>query len=93
METKDGGHCKANVECKDGYKKELPEDDKNWKQCRVGGENKFNDPQIGDFSITFTEKDGAGQGEGLTTPILKLKVRSIKSMMLAHLCLRMAWLT
>jgi len=73
METKDGGHCKANVECRDGYKKELPEDDKNWKQCKVGGENKFNDPQIGDFSITFTEKDGAGQGEGLTTPILKLK--------------------
>lgn len=79
METKDGGHCKGGVECQGGYNHELKEDDKGWKNCRVGGENKFSDEKIGDFSITFKERDGKNQGEGLTTPILKLKVRSIIS--------------
>ncbi|OAK95454.1 hypothetical protein IQ06DRAFT_320233 [Phaeosphaeriaceae sp. SRC1lsM3a] len=73
METKDGGHCKGGVECQGGYNHELKEDDKGWKNCRVGGENKFSDEKIGDFSITFKERDGKNQGEGLTTPILKLK--------------------
>lgn len=39
----------------------------------LGGRQYFTDPRIGDFSITFTERDGKGQGEGLTTPILQLK--------------------
>ncbi|KAF2679415.1 hypothetical protein K458DRAFT_314286, partial [Lentithecium fluviatile CBS 122367] len=37
----------------------------------VGGRQYFSDPRVGDFSITFTGKDTAG--EGLTKPILQLK--------------------
>ena len=40
--------------------------------CNSGGRQFFTDPRIGDFSITFAERDGAGQGEGLTTPNLQL---------------------
>ena len=36
-----------------------------------GGRQFFTDPRIGDFSITFTERDG--EGEGLTHPVLQLK--------------------
>lgn len=38
--------------------------------CYVGGRQYFTDPRIGDFSITFSQKDG--EGEGLTNPILQL---------------------
>jgi hypothetical protein len=68
MQTKDGGDCKASVTCDDGQK-----DYNAWNVCYVGGRQYFNDPRIGDFSITFAEKDGAGQGQGLTTPILQVK--------------------
>jgi hypothetical protein len=44
-----------------------------WNVCYVGGRQFFTDPRIGEFSITFTERDGKGQGEGLTTPILQMK--------------------
>ncbi|KAF2029854.1 hypothetical protein EK21DRAFT_112529 [Setomelanomma holmii] len=43
-----------------------------WNVCYVGGRPYLTDPRIGDFSITFKECDGSGQGEGLTTPILQL---------------------
>jgi hypothetical protein len=43
-----------------------------WNACYVGGRQYFNDPRIGDFSITFASKDGI-LGEGLTNPILQLK--------------------
>lgn len=72
METKDGANCKATVDC-DGDKKEYNPDGATWNVCFVGGRQYFTDPRIGEFSITFTEKDGKGQGEGLTTPILQLK--------------------
>ena len=39
--------------------------------CYLGGRQFFNDPRIGDFSITFTTRDG--EGEGLTGPVLQLK--------------------
>lgn len=38
---------------------------------QLGGRQLFTDPRIGDFSITFTKKDG--EGEGLTNPVLQLK--------------------
>ncbi|CAO2652646.1 Nn.00g009290.m01.CDS01 [Neocucurbitaria sp. VM-36] len=72
METKDGANCKASVTCDDGTKEYNP-DGATWNVCYVGGRQYFTDPRIGDFSITFTEKDGEGQGEGLTTPNLQLK--------------------
>lgn len=68
METKDGGNCKVAVECDDG-KKEYND----WNVCYVGGRQFFTDPRIGDFSVTFSEKDGESQGEGLTTPIIQVK--------------------
>jgi hypothetical protein len=72
METNNGAGCKAVVECDDGKKEYNPEG-AGWNACFVGGRQYFNDPRIGDFSITFAEKDGAGQGQGLTTPILQVK--------------------
>jgi hypothetical protein len=38
--------------------------------CYVGGRQYFNDPRVGDFSITFSTKDQGG--EGLTGPIIQL---------------------
>ncbi|KAF1913268.1 hypothetical protein BDU57DRAFT_541919 [Ampelomyces quisqualis] len=73
METKDGGHCKATVECHEGGRLEYNPKGEGWNVCFVGGRQYFNDPRIGDFSITFTEKDGHNQGEGLTTPVLQVK--------------------
>ena len=75
MTTKDGGNCYAEVECDDG-KRAYNEDEKGWNVCYVGGRQYFNDPRIGEFSITFTEKDGEEEGEGLTTPVLQLKVKN-----------------
>lgn len=72
METKDGSNCKASVTCDDGTKDYFP-DGAGWNVCFVGGRQYFTDPRIGDFSITFQERDGAGQGEGLTTPNLQVK--------------------
>jgi len=72
METKDGANCKATVECDDG-KKEYNVGGAGWNVCYVGGRQFFTDPRIGEFSITFSEKDGEMQGEGLTTPILQVK--------------------
>jgi hypothetical protein len=68
METKDGGNCKVFVTCDDGEKAY-----NDWNVCYVGGRQYFTDPRIGDFSVTFAEKDGRGQGEGLTTPVLQVK--------------------
>ncbi|KAK7182394.1 uncharacterized protein CC84DRAFT_1128323 [Paraphaeosphaeria sporulosa] len=71
MSTHDGGECYASVECDEdnGGKKEY----KNFPNCRVGGHSRFEDDRIGPFSIEFSERDGEGQGEGLTTPNLRLK--------------------
>lgn len=41
-----------------------------WNVCYVGGRQFFSDPRIGDFSITFTTRDG--EGEGLTGPVIQL---------------------
>jgi hypothetical protein len=68
MQTKDGGNCKLSVTCNDGEKQY-----NDWNVCYVGGRQYFNDPRIGEFSLTFAEKNGQGQGEGLTTPILQVK--------------------
>jgi hypothetical protein len=40
--------------------------------CYQHGRQYFTDPRIGDFSITFNERDGL-DGEGLTGPLLQLK--------------------
>ncbi|KAF2681924.1 hypothetical protein K458DRAFT_342944 [Lentithecium fluviatile CBS 122367] len=70
METTDGAKCWAVVECNDG-RKEYNNDHASWNVCYQGGRQYFHDDRIGDFSITFTEKDR--EGEGLTTPILQVK--------------------
>jgi hypothetical protein len=70
METEGGGNCWVIVECQDGGKKEYFNGKKGWNVCYVGGEQFLNDPRIGDFSVTFSKKDGDGQG--LTNPIIKL---------------------
>ncbi|EAT77200.2 hypothetical protein SNOG_15535 [Parastagonospora nodorum SN15] len=72
METNNGANCKATVECNDGVREYNPAG-AGWNVCFVGGRQYFNDPRIGDFSITFAEKNGKGQGQGLTTPILQVK--------------------
>ncbi|PVI00356.1 hypothetical protein DM02DRAFT_708646 [Periconia macrospinosa] len=72
MTTKDGGNCAAEVQCDNGIKK-YNAGGKAWSACYVGGESKFNDDRIGEFSIKFAKKDGREEGEGLTTPVLKLK--------------------
>jgi hypothetical protein len=43
-----------------------------WNVCYKGGRQYFNDPRIGDFSVTFTEIDGV-DGQGLTGPVLQVK--------------------
>ncbi|OAK94273.1 hypothetical protein IQ06DRAFT_363700 [Phaeosphaeriaceae sp. SRC1lsM3a] len=63
METRDGGHCYATVECKEGGKMEYTKFD----YCKVGGTNEFEDPRIGKFIIGFRTRDGY-EGEGLTEP-------------------------
>ncbi|PGH11608.1 hypothetical protein AJ79_04748 [Helicocarpus griseus UAMH5409] len=68
METKDGGNCVVKVKCKDSGEKEY----KKWNVCFVGGRQYFKDPRIGEFSVTFTKKDG-DEGEGLTNPLLQVK--------------------
>ncbi|KAH7085552.1 hypothetical protein BKA63DRAFT_548669 [Paraphoma chrysanthemicola] len=69
METKDGANCWAQVACNDGVK-EYNVGKAGWNVCYIGGRQFFNDPRIGDFSITFTNKDK--EGEGLTGPLLQL---------------------
>ncbi|KAH7072737.1 hypothetical protein BKA63DRAFT_534445 [Paraphoma chrysanthemicola] len=72
METHNGANCKATVTCDDGVK-EYNAAGVAWNVCYIGGRQFFTDPRIGEFSITFTEKDGESQGQGLTTPILQVK--------------------
>ncbi|KAK3055951.1 hypothetical protein LTR09_003185 [Extremus antarcticus] len=67
METMDGGNCKVSVECNDGIKNEYND----WNVYYVGGRQYFTDDRIGPFSVTFSQKDGGG--EGLTNPILQLE--------------------
>jgi hypothetical protein len=71
METRDGLNCYSSVTCNDG-KKEYNAGHNTWNVCYKGGRQYFNDPRIGDFSITFTDTNGVS-GEGLTKPILQLK--------------------
>ncbi|PGH05481.1 hypothetical protein AJ79_06788 [Helicocarpus griseus UAMH5409] len=68
METKDGGNCIVKVKCKDSAEKTYDK----WNVCYVGGRQYFTDPRIGEFSVTFTKKDGH-EGEGLTEPLLRVK--------------------
>ncbi|KAK0747220.1 hypothetical protein B0T21DRAFT_278685 [Apiosordaria backusii] len=74
METRDGGHCYATVECNKNYggKIEYNAGKAGWNVCFVGGRQYFTDPRIGDFSITFTKKDG-DEGQGLTNPVVQLQ--------------------
>ncbi|OAL05990.1 hypothetical protein IQ06DRAFT_313192 [Phaeosphaeriaceae sp. SRC1lsM3a] len=71
METKNGANCYVSVQCNDG-KREYNAGGATWNVCYLGGRQYFNDPRIGDFSVTFTEKDGI-DGEGLTGPVLQVK--------------------
>jgi hypothetical protein len=71
METTDGANCYASVTCDDGTR-EYNAGKAGWNVCYVGGRQFFSDPRIGEFSITFTQKDGES-AEGLTNPVLQLK--------------------
>ncbi|KAF2281228.1 uncharacterized protein EI97DRAFT_463594 [Westerdykella ornata] len=71
METIDGANCYAQVICNDGVK-EYNEGKVFWSACYVGGRQFFNDPRIGEFSITFTS-GGRERMDGLIDPILQLK--------------------
>ncbi|KAF2828923.1 hypothetical protein CC86DRAFT_287247, partial [Ophiobolus disseminans] len=70
METTDGLNCYASVTCNDG-KKEYNAGKETWNVCYQGGRQYFTDSRIGEFSITFREKDSSGQG--LTGPVLQVK--------------------
>lgn len=70
MRTQDGHSCYASVNCQEGGNIEYYAG-ADWSVCYVGGRQFFNDPRIGDFSVTFTKKDGT-EGEGLTDPVLSV---------------------
>ncbi|KAI1845455.1 hypothetical protein JX265_012450 [Neoarthrinium moseri] len=72
MKTVDGGKCTISVECKDGGKTEYYPNKADYKNCFVGGTETIKDPRIGEFSLTYTKRDGA-EGQGLTEPVLKVK--------------------
>jgi hypothetical protein len=71
METTDGANCYAKVECDDGVR-EYNEGKAGWNVCYLGGRQFFTDPRIGEFSITFAEKDRY-PAQGLTGPRLQVK--------------------
>ena len=50
METRDGGHCYATVECQNGGKMFYKKDFELWEHCSVGSEQTFEDPRIGKFA-------------------------------------------
>lgn len=58
MRTRNGGNCFAIITCKDGGQRDYNAGESDWSSCWVGGRQYFTDPRIGDFSITFTKKDG-----------------------------------
>lgn len=68
MKTQAGGNCHADLTCADGAKRDYH----NRNVCFLGGEQNFSDPGIGEFFITFTQKDD-DCGDGLCAPVLKLK--------------------
>ncbi|KAL8764380.1 MAG: hypothetical protein Q9184_000085, partial [Pyrenodesmia sp. 2 TL-2023] len=68
LSTKGGGNCHADVTCSDGNKRDYD----NWSNCYHEGENRFNDPGIGPFSVVFTKKDD-DCSDGLCAPILALE--------------------
>ncbi|KAK0708878.1 hypothetical protein B0T21DRAFT_416263 [Apiosordaria backusii] len=72
MTTRDGGNCYVSVTCKEGGEMHYNPDRADWNVCFVGGRQYFTDPRLGDFSVTFTKKDG-DEGEGLTNPVVQLK--------------------
>ncbi|OAK93547.1 hypothetical protein IQ06DRAFT_354172 [Phaeosphaeriaceae sp. SRC1lsM3a] len=67
LETNNGGHCYATIECKKDGKKFYEE--KTWNDCSVGGSSAFDDPRIGAWGVTWRTRDGF-EGEGLTEPLL-----------------------
>ena len=57
METRDGGHCYATVECQNGGKMFYKKDFELWEHCSVGSEQTFEDPRIGKFAYVAQEQD------------------------------------
>lgn len=55
METRDGGHCYATVECKNGGKLFYKKNFELWDHCYVGGTTRFDDPRIGEFEYVEYE--------------------------------------
>jgi hypothetical protein len=71
METTAGANCRVILTCHDSSPdREFPP----WNVCYLNGRQFFNDPRIGDFSITFTKAGGVDGDtkDGLHSPILQL---------------------
>ncbi|KAL9009541.1 MAG: hypothetical protein Q9173_005439 [Seirophora scorigena] len=67
MKTKKGGNCHADVTCADGNTRNYD----NWGGCAHQVVNRFDDPGIGPFTITWTKKDDDCD-DGLCAPELAL---------------------
>lgn len=68
MKTKKGGNCHADVTCADGNTRNYD----NWGGCAHQVVNRFDDPGIGPFTITWTKKDDDCD-DGLCAPELALE--------------------
>ncbi|KAL8968151.1 MAG: hypothetical protein Q9197_005039 [Variospora fuerteventurae] len=68
MKTEKGGNCHADVTCSDGKTRNYD----NWGGCAHQVVNRFDDPGIGPFTITWTKKDD-DCSDGLCAPELALK--------------------
>ncbi|KAF1917700.1 hypothetical protein BDU57DRAFT_514090 [Ampelomyces quisqualis] len=73
MQTEDGGNCELMVECPDGSSQRWggPEGAR-YEFCKQDVPQSFDNPSIGFFNLTYKDRDGPGQGQGLTTPVLQL---------------------
>lgn len=58
-ETTDGSKCYASVDCsKDDLGGDVTRYPADWNVCYLGGQQWFDHPKIGHFSITFTKAGG-----------------------------------
>ncbi|KAF5543822.1 fibronectin type iii domain-containing protein [Fusarium mexicanum] len=68
LRTQAGGNCQTWVQCEQTDRKGDIAGD--WQVCYVGGRQFFTHPEVGDFSVTFSE--GGGDQDGLHSPIIQL---------------------
>jgi len=70
MQTSGGGNCKVYVQCEQTDSIGVFTGD--WNVCYAGGRQYFNQPHIGDFSVTFTKAGGVNgdKQDGYALPML-----------------------